>query len=62
MKLCELLENKAVTSIGDAEISGVTDDTRKVGEGSLFVCVKGGRFDGHSAAAEMLEKGAAAVV
>ena len=62
MKLCELLENKAVTSIGDAEISGVTDDTRKVGEGSLFVCVKGGSFDGHSAAAEMLEKGAAAVV
>lgn len=62
MKLSELLENNAVTSIGDTEITSITDDTRKVTEGSLFVCVKGGSFDGHSAAAEMLEKGAAAVV
>jgi len=62
MKLRDLIENNAVTAIGDAEISSVTDDTRKVTEGSLFVCVKGGSFDGHTAAAEMLEKGAAAVV
>ena len=62
MRLNELLENNAVTAIGDTEITSVTDDTRKVAEGSLFVCVKGGSFDGHSAAAEMLGKGAAAVV
>jgi len=62
MKLRDLIENNAVTAIGDTEISSVTDDTRKVTEGSLFVCVKGGSFDGHTAAAEMLEKGAAAVV
>ncbi|MCR5601488.1 MAG: UDP-N-acetylmuramoyl-L-alanyl-D-glutamate--2,6-diaminopimelate ligase [Ruminococcus sp.] len=62
MKLRDLIENNAVTAIGDIEISSVTDDTRKVTEGSLFVCVKGGSFDGHTAAAEMLEKGAAAVV
>lgn len=62
MKLKDLLENNAVTSIGDTEITSVTDDTRKVKPGSLFVCVKGGSFDGHTAAAEMLEKGAAAVV
>lgn len=62
MKLCDLLENNAETKIGNTEISSVTDDTRKVTEGSLFVCVKGGSFDGHDAAAEMLEKGAAAVV
>ena len=62
MKLNDLLENNAVTSVGDTEITSVTDDTRKVVEGSLFFCVKGGSFDGHSAAAEMLEKGAAAVV
>ncbi len=62
MRLNELLENNAVTAIGDTEITSVTDDTRKVADGSLFVCVKGGSFDGHSAAAEMLEKGAAAVV
>lgn len=62
MKLKDLLENNAVTSIGDTEITSVTDDTRKVKSGSLFFCIKGGNFDGHSAAAEMLEKGAAAVV
>ncbi len=62
MKLIDLLENNAVTAVGDTEISSITDDTRKVNEGSLFVCVKGGSFDGHDAAAQMLEKGAAAVV
>lgn len=62
MKLIDLLENKAVTAVGDTEILSITDDTRKVTEGSLFVCVKGGSFDGHDAAAQMLEKGAAAVV
>lgn len=62
MKLRELLENNAVTAIGDTEITSITDDTRKVQKGSLFFCVKGGSFDGHTAAAEMLEKGAAAVV
>lgn len=62
MKLYELLEQNAETKLDDREISFVTDDTRKVTDGSLFVCVKGGSFDGHSAAAEMLEKGAAAVV
>ena len=62
MKLYELLEDGLKTEIGDTEITSVTDDTRKVKEGSLFVCIKGGSFDGHDAAAEMLEKGAAAVV
>ncbi len=62
MKLKDLLENKAETEIGDTEITSVTDDTRKVTEGSLFFCVRGRSFDGHTAAAEMLEKGAAAIV
>ncbi|MCM1523119.1 MAG: UDP-N-acetylmuramoyl-L-alanyl-D-glutamate--2,6-diaminopimelate ligase [Ruminococcus sp.] len=46
----------------DREITGVTDDTRSVKKGSIFVCVKGGSFDGHTAAEDMLKKGAAAVV
>ena len=62
MKLIDLLENNAVTAIGETEITSLTDDTRKVTEGSLFICIKGAKFDGHTAAAEMLEKGAAAVV
>ena len=51
MKLYELLENNAETAIGDTEITSVTDNTAEVSEGSLFVCVKGQKFDGHSAAA-----------
>ena len=62
MRLSDLLENGAVTSIGETEITSITDDTRKVQKGNLFVCIKGNSFDGHDAAAEMLEKGAAAVV
>ena len=62
MKLYDLLENNAETKLDDIEITSITDDTRKVTKGSLFFCVKGGSFDGHTAAAEMLEKGAAAVV
>ncbi|MDE7139023.1 MAG: UDP-N-acetylmuramoyl-L-alanyl-D-glutamate--2,6-diaminopimelate ligase, partial [Ruminococcus sp.] len=61
MKLNELIENYS-GKLADAEITSVTDDTRKVQKGSLFFCVKGGRFDGHTAAAEMLEKGAVMVV
>lgn len=47
---------------GDCEILGLTDDTRSVEKDFIFICVKGESFDGHTAAAEMLEKGAAAVV
>ena len=56
MKLHELLENNAHTELDNIEITSITDDTRKIKDGSLFVCVKGGSFDGHSAAAQMLEK------
>lgn len=59
MYLNELIQNHGIT---DREITSVTDDTRKVQNGSLFFCVKGAKFDGHTAAAEMLAKGAAAVV
>ena len=40
----------------------VTNDSRQVRGGSIFVCIRGGRFDGHSKAGEALAAGAAAVV
>ena len=61
MKLYTLLEGLAA-AMPDCEITGVTDDTRKIAEGMVFVCIQGSRFDGHDAAEEMLRKGAAAVV
>ena len=64
MKLSVLLENAVSVSekLAETEISGITDDSRKVNAGSLFVCIKGDKFDGHSVAGKMLEQGAAAVV
>lgn len=46
----------------ETEITTITDDSRKICAGCLFVCIAGGHFDGHSAAAAALENGAAAVV
>lgn len=46
----------------DREISLITDNSAKICEGCIFVCIEGKHFDGHTKAAEALEKGAAAVV
>lgn len=64
MKLKSLLENLQVSGSfnEDAEVLDVVSDSRSVKSGSLFVCIRGLRFDGHSAAQQALEKGAAAVV
>ena len=47
---------------GDAEITSVEYDSRKVREGSLFCCMKGLVSDGHNFAAQAVEKGAAALI
>lgn len=63
MKLSQILKGIAVQNeYIDVDIVDVTDDSRQVKEGYLFICIKGATFDGHSVAGEMLEKGAAAVV
>ena len=63
MKLSLLLKDvKVLNSYEDVEIADVTEDTRKIKPGALFICIKGGSFDGHSKAKEMVEAGAAAVV
>lgn len=62
MRLYKLIEGLADINIPDREISSVTDNTKKVRKDCIFVCVKGGSFDGHDAAAEMLKKGAAVIV
>ena len=46
----------------DADINLVTDDSRLVRPGSLFVCIRHRSFDGHTAAVDALASGAAAVV
>ena len=68
-KLLEELECKVTAGnsaeILDAdkiEIKDVVNDNRKITEGSLFICIKGANFDGHSCAMEAANKKAAAIV
>ena len=46
----------------EREITNVTLDSREVNDGSLFIAVKGDRFDAHDFVPDVLAKGAAAAV
>ena len=46
----------------DGSITSVTDDSRSVSPGSLFVAVKGERVDGHKYVGQAIKAGAAAIV
>lgn len=46
----------------DREITGLTDDSRRVSPGGLFVAVKGAQADGHRYLNQALSAGAAALV
>ena len=65
MKLRELLRDVPVRELrggDDAEISGVTADSRLVRKGWLFVAIPGTQQDGAKFIGQAVEKGAAAVV
>ncbi|WP_449540495.1 UDP-N-acetylmuramoyl-L-alanyl-D-glutamate--2,6-diaminopimelate ligase [Ferdinandcohnia sp. Marseille-Q9671] len=65
MRLQELLANlHDFTNKGNANplITSLEMDSREVIEGSLFFCVKGSTFDGHSFAKQAEEKGAVAII
>ena len=46
----------------DRMVTSVTDDSRSVSSGSLFVAVKGERVDGHRYVGQAIKAGAAAIV
>ncbi len=65
MKLAALLEKVDAVYLsgsGDAEIASVVQDSRKVTEGSLFICISGLESDGHRYIMQAVEAGAAAVL
>lgn len=57
----EILGGKCVNCENEF-FTSVTTDTRKIQNGSLFVALRGEKFDGHDFAAQAVENGAAAVV
>jgi UDP-N-acetylmuramoyl-tripeptide--D-alanyl-D-alanine ligase len=47
---------------GPGSFNGISIDSRKIGQGELFVALKGDRFDGHDFLRAALEKGGGALV
>lgn len=65
MKLAELLERleyQCIQGSIETEVTDIVNDSRKVREGSLFLCIKGAVSDGHKYVPEVIEKGAAVLV
>lgn len=61
-KLLERMEYKCIQGKTDIEIKDLVFDSRKVTEGSLFVCIQGTSVDGHDYIDQVIQKGAAAIV
>jgi UDP-N-acetylmuramoyl-L-alanyl-D-glutamate--2,6-diaminopimelate ligase len=64
MKLEQLLNGIEYNceQLPEKEIKNVTDDSRKVDENTLFVCIKGEKYDGHIFAKHAEQAGCVAVV
>ncbi len=63
MLLSELCEAIGASPSGDLslEINQITNNSKEVGKGALFVCIPGLKTDGHNYAPEALERGAVAL-
>ena len=65
MKLISLLERLEYTCLQgstDQEVKNVVYDSRKVEEGSLFICIRGAVVDGHKFVPDVIAKGAKVLV
>jgi len=65
MKLTQMLERleyKVLQGDDGIEVIDLVYDSRKAGEGSVFVCISGAKSDGHAYIEDVTEKGAAAVI
>ena len=60
--LLEKLEYEVVQGSDQIEITELTNDSRKVVEGSVFVCISGAVWDGHAYVKDVAEKGAVAII
>ncbi|MDO4648814.1 MAG: UDP-N-acetylmuramoyl-L-alanyl-D-glutamate--2,6-diaminopimelate ligase [Eubacteriales bacterium] len=65
MKLSSLLERLQYTCLQgsvDTEVTTVVNDSRKVEEGSLFLCIRGAVVDGHKFVSDVVAKGAKTLI
>ena len=61
-ELLERLTYEVLQGTDETEITTLTNDSRKVETGSVFVCISGAVVDGHDFIADVAAKGAVAVV
>ena len=61
-ELINALPNIETWQIPNTLITDITQDSRKVGVGSLFIAIQGEYFDGHRFITDAIERGALAVV
>jgi UDP-N-acetylmuramoyl-L-alanyl-D-glutamate--2,6-diaminopimelate ligase len=62
VSLRRLLPDAQFVGCPDWEVSGCSDDHRRLEPGQLFVAVRDSRYDGHAFVRQALERGAAGVV
>lgn len=62
IQLLEHLQYEVIQGNDDIPVTELVNDSRKVCEGSVFVCISGAVSDGHSYVSDVAGKGAAAVI
>ena len=56
------LEYTVIKGELDIDINNLCYDSRKVGNGDIFVCISGAAFDGHDYISDVIAKGAKAII
>lgn len=65
MKLGDLCDGAGIlcpTEYENLEVGGISSDSRERTENGLFVCLRGGKNDGHAHIGEAIQNGAIAVL
>ena len=61
-KLCEKTEYRLIQGSMDTEVRDIIYDSRRLEEGTMFVCMPGTVTDGHKYIPDAIEKGASVIV
>lgn len=61
-RLLERLEYEIIQGTKEIEIAGITENSKEITKGNMFVCITGMQFDGCDYIPEAVEKGATTIV
>lgn len=62
LKLIQSLKESVNLGFTDREVSGISNDSRKIKQGFIFVAIKGHKLDGHYYVHDAITRGAVAIV